>query len=93
MSGSRFSAGMRWAASMSMTLMRVSMPCLGSVSNATSMRGFHQDHVVHEVTDDEQRLGAGIDHEAGMSDRVSRGMHRLHSGNAPYGQNIRPASQ
>src|SRR5262249_23051755 len=30
---------MRWAASMSMTLMRVSIPCLGSVSKPTSMRG------------------------------------------------------
>src|SRR5262245_35939264 len=34
-----------------------------------------------EVADDEQRLAAGIDHEAGVPDGVPGGVHRLHAGN------------
>ena len=43
-------------------------------------RSLHQYDMVHEVADDEQRLAARVYHEAGMSDRVPRGMHCLHAG-------------
>src|ERR1700746_3266694 len=43
-------------------------------------RFLHQDDMVHEVADDEQQLAARVYHEAGMSDRVPRGMHCLHAG-------------
>src|SRR5215510_9315246 len=57
-------------------------PLLGiSIERDLHPRLLHQDHVMSEVADDEQRLGARIDHEAGMADRVPRGMHRLHAGN------------
>src|SRR5215831_8159899 len=57
-------------------------PLLGiSIERDLHPRLLHQDHVVSEVADDEQRLGARIDHEAGMPDRVPRGVHRLHAGN------------
>src|SRR5260370_17281925 len=38
-------------------------------------RSLHQDDMVHEVADDEERLAARVYHEAGMSYRVPRGMH------------------
>src|SRR5262249_52538364 len=38
-------------------------------------RFLHQDDMVHEVADDEERLAARINHKAGMADRVPRGMH------------------
>src|SRR5262245_15836592 len=57
-------------------------PLLGiSIERDLHPRLLHQDHVASEVADDEQRLGARIDHEAGMADRVPRGVHRLHAGN------------
>src|SRR5262249_27470493 len=57
-------------------------PLLGiSIERDLHPRLLHQDHVMSEVPDDKQRLGARIDHEAGMADRVPRGVHRLHAGN------------
>src|SRR6266568_7383134 len=43
-------------------------------------RFLHQDNMVHEVANDEERLAARINHKAGMSDRVPRGIHRLDAG-------------
>src|SRR5262249_23485672 len=43
-------------------------------------RFLHQDDMVHEVADDEERLAARVNHEAGMADRVPRGMHCLDAG-------------
>src|SRR6266545_1833090 len=45
------------------------------------LRLLNENDVVHEVAGEKQRLAARIDHEAGMSDRVARRVHRLDAGN------------